>query len=105
MIYGAPHTTAYSHINSCIHGMWVNPETMNQYIFNTEPGELCVGILSVIQQGTDIPVKLSFHVYASANQTLLEVEGSAYDISMEETEVKTLHISVSPSEEILLVKI
>ena len=87
-----------------IAGLWLNPETKNQYIFSADDSNSDKGELKIIQQGQEKAISLDFDLQTKGEKLVITVEGAEYDISLSDVPVNSLFITLSPGNTVRLLK-
>jgi hypothetical protein len=85
-------------------GLWLNPQTKNQFYFSADQSDSSKGEINVIQQGSDTPIPLHFNLITKGEKLFITVEGSEYDVSLTEIPVHSLYITLSPGNTLRLLK-
>ena len=85
-------------------GLWINPETKNQYLFTPNVNNMSTGEVTVIQHGSQAEIPLTINLAMKGNSVVIFVEGTEYEVLLTELPLKTLNITLAPGKVIRLLK-
>jgi len=85
-------------------GLWSNPQTNNQFYFTADHSNGSKGTIDIYQYGLNEPISLRFHLLTKGDHVVLKVEGTPYDISLEDIHAHSLSITISPGKTLRLLK-
>ena len=87
-----------------IMGLWLNPQTKNQYFFSAHESDSSTGEVNILQKGASVPVALQFDLKTKDEKLFLTVEGAQYNILLSDIPVHSLYITLSPGNTLRLLK-